>query len=295
MKRLLPLWAILAIAVFLLPAGTAAADNFMVNAGTTDSDAFYAVSTTADGGYATFGKAGSDAVAAKFNIHGRLEWTRAFEGVDTSNCNSGAAGEDGLFLSGRIDNSTLWMTKITPWGEVLWQKTYTYAGYSSPNLIGVSVAPTTDGGCAVKARINVDGSSGDYYYDLGLAKIDADGNLEWFKSYGTANYDNAGTVIATVDSEGNADGYLLATQEDGWGGTDLDNEVIPGQTRYRRRPAVGQGLCRLRHFGSGRGRRPRILQGGLPDRRFRFRGGGAELLGQRSGLEQPPHPLPSSR
>ena len=226
MKRQLTLWAIFSITVFLLQAGAVAADNFMVNAGTTDSDAFYTVDIAADGGYATFGKTGNNAVTAKFNSYGRLEWARAFEGVAHSNCNSGAAGEDGLFLTGRTASAELWMAKIAPWGQTIWQKTYTYNGYSSPNLMGVAVVPTTDGGCAVSLRANVDGFSGDYSYDLGLAKIAADGSLEWIKFYGTANYDSDGKLIATVDSEGNADGYLLATQEDGWGGTDRDNEVI---------------------------------------------------------------------
>jgi hypothetical protein len=203
-----------------------AAPNFMVNAGTTESDAFYKVATTPEGGYATFGKAGSYAVVSKYNEYGYMEWAKSFEGVVHSNCNSGAAGDDGLFLTGRISSSVMWVAKISFWGEVIWQKEYTHSGYSSPNLMGNAVVPTSDGGCAISVRANVDGSSGSYYYDLGLAKIANDGSLEWIKFYGTANYDYAGIIIEAKDTSGNSDGYLIVTQEDGWGGVDLDNEIV---------------------------------------------------------------------
>ncbi len=206
--------------------GTTALPNFMVNVGTGGSDAFYSVATTAEGGYAAFGKTVNDAVVSKFNPQGRMEWARAFSGVVTSNCNSGAAGSDGLFLTGRTASNNLWVVKLAPWGQVLWQKTYTYTGYASANMMGVSVAATADGGCAVSLRVNVDGSSGAYNYDLGLAKIAADGSLQWVKFYGTAAYDSAGEVLETVDAAGQVDGYLLATNEEAWSGVDLGNEVV---------------------------------------------------------------------
>jgi hypothetical protein len=204
-----------------------AAPNFMVNAGTADSDAFYRVDVTPDGGYAGFGKAGDDAVVAKFNPHGDLEWTKAFPGVAHSNTSSGAAGDDGIFLTGRLSSGVLWVAKLAPWGEILWQNTYTYNGDPSPNLIGNSTVATADGGCAISLRIDVDGEGADLSgYDQGLAKIAADGSLEWMKSYGTAAYDFAGEVIESFDAAGNPDGYLMATAEDSWGGVDRDNEVI---------------------------------------------------------------------
>jgi hypothetical protein len=230
MKKILMLWTLVSIAALLFSTGAMAVvmvePNFMVNAATTGSDAFYKVATTNEGGYAGFGKTDSDAVVAKFNPYGYMEWAKSFEGIATSNCNSGAAGIDGLFLTGRTASDTLWVAKLAPWGQILWQKTYTYGGYSSPNLIGAATVATADGGCAVSLRINVDGSSGSYNYDLGLAKIAADGTLEWVKFYGTAAYDLNGEVIESRDAAGNLDGYLMVTAEDNWGGVDMDNEVI---------------------------------------------------------------------
>ncbi|WP_319523063.1 hypothetical protein [uncultured Desulfosarcina sp.] len=223
MKKFFTILTVFFTAVFFL-SGVAMADaNFMVNAATSGTDAFYAVDTTSDGGYAGFGQTDGDVVAAKFNPYGNMEWARAFTDVGGSNCNSGAAGDDGIFLTGRLSATQLWIAKLSFQGEVLWQMEYVYGGYSSPNLIGVSVAPTDDGGCLVQTRIRPDA---DYNYDIGLLRLDADGNLVWSKTYGTVNYDSVGAVITTVDSEDNADGFLIATQEDGWGGVDLGNEII---------------------------------------------------------------------
>ncbi len=231
MKKQATIWIGILASVFLL-SGTAmavavaSAPNFMVNAATTGSDAFYKVALTADGGYAGFGKAGDDVVVSKFNPYGYLEWSKSFPGVVHSNCNSGAAGDAGIFLVGRTASNTLWVVKLSPWGQIFWQKTYTYTGYSSANMMGTSTVATADGGCAIGMRINVDGFSGSYSYDQGLAKIAADGTLEWAKFYGTAAYDLNGEVIESRDASGTVDGYLMAIAEEAWTGIDQDNEVV---------------------------------------------------------------------
>jgi hypothetical protein len=225
MKKTMMFWLLLSIAALLFSTGAAAAPNFMVNAATSDSDAYYKVAVTSDGGYAGFGKAGSDTVVSKFNPYGYLEWSKSFPGVAHSNCNSGAAGDNGIFLAGRTASNNLWVAKLANWGEILWQKTYTHTTYSSANMMGVATAATEDGGCAVSLRINVDGFSGSYSYDQGLAKIAADGTLEWIKCYGSAAYDFSGEVIESRDTTGAVDGYLIATAEDDWAGVD-DNGVI---------------------------------------------------------------------
>ena len=224
------MWQVLSFAaMFLFAASAMASDNFMTNAATTDSDFFYEVAVTPDGGYVGAGKAGagSNATVAKFNKYGYMEWARSFADVSTSNCNAVAAGDDGIFLTGRTASATLWVAKVAGCGKVLWQKEYTYHGYSSPNIMGISIAATQDGGCAVSLRIKVGTIDGVYYnYDQGLAKIAADGSLSWVKFYGTENYDMSGQMIETKDASGNMDGYLMAIAEDEWGGVDLDNEVI---------------------------------------------------------------------
>jgi hypothetical protein len=225
MKKILTVWAVFLIAGVLLPAGAMAKPNFMVNVSTTQSDAFYKVAVTSDGGYAGFGKAYNDAVVSKFNPYGYLEWSKSFPGVVHSNCNSGAAGETGIFLVGRTASNNLWVVKLAPWGQILWQKTYTYTGYSSANMMGTSTVATADGGCVVGLRVNVDGTSGAYSYDQGLAKIAADGTLEWAKFYGTAAYDLNGEIIESRDTTGAVDGYVMAIGEDGFAGAD-DNEVV---------------------------------------------------------------------
>jgi len=224
MKKLMMSWGLGVAAAFFISTSAMAAPNFMVNAATpaNAADTFYRVAVTQDGGYAGFGKAGDDAVVAKFNPHGRLEWSQAFSGVAHSNTNSGAAGPGGLFLTGRTASSVLWVARLTPWGQLLWAKEYTFTGGAAANLIGVSMAATADGGCAVSIRITY-GATG---YDMGLVKIAGDGTLQWAKTYGTAEYDFAAELIETRDGSGNVSGYLLATAEDAWGGTDYDNEVV---------------------------------------------------------------------
>jgi hypothetical protein len=209
--------------VCIAAAPASAAPNFMVNAATGASDAFYSVAVIPQGGYVVGGKTDPDATVSKFNEYGFLEWSKSFTGVQTSNCNTVAAGEAGIFLTGRLDSTTLWVAKLARWGEVLWQNTYVYNPYASTNLAGISAAATQDGGCALSLRIKVDDTAN---YDQGLIKIASDGTLEWMKAYGLDQYDFAGQIIETRDATGAADGYLLATAEDMWGGVDNDNEVI---------------------------------------------------------------------
>lgn len=224
MLQVLSFAAAVIVAVGAANAAVEAPANFMVNAATGSSDYFYEVAVTPDGGYVAGGKAGadSDATVAKFNKYGYMEWAKSFVDVSTSSCNALAAGDAGIFLTGRTASATLWVAKLAPWGQILWQKEYTYGGHTSPNIMGVSVAATQDGGCAVSLRIR----SGDYSYEQGLAKIAADGSLDWVKFYGTTAYDMSGEIIETRDTNGDVDGYLMVTAEDEWGGVDLGNEVI---------------------------------------------------------------------
>ncbi len=225
MKRLFLFCAIICAFSVVFPAGAMAETSFMVNAATSGSDAFFKVAVTPDGGYAGFGEADDIPVVSKFNPYGYLEWSKSFPGVVNSNCNSGAAGDDALFLTGRTESNNLWVVKIAPWGKILWQKTYTHTAYSSANMMGTSTVATADGGCAIGIRINVDGFSGASSYDQGLVKINADGALEWIKCYGTANYDLNGEIIESRDTAGSVDGYIIATAEDDWAGVD-DNGVV---------------------------------------------------------------------
>jgi hypothetical protein len=81
-----------------------------------------------------------------------------------------------------------------------WNKTYGEAASDA----GYSVVQTSDGGYAV-AGFTYSFGAGDA--DMWLTKTDANGNMQWQKAYGGANYDFAGSVVQTSDG-----GYALA----GW-------------------------------------------------------------------------------
>lgn len=102
--------------------------------------------------------------------------------------------------SGNVNgNRELWVLKLDPDGNKVWDKTF--GGALSD--VASSIRQTADGGYIVAGRIvlpnGADGNS-----DMWLLKLDSNGNKEWDRTFGGDSADGASSVLQTSDG-----GYIL--------------------------------------------------------------------------------------
>jgi len=173
--------------------------------GGNDDDAAHSVQQTMDGGYIVAGEtrtwgASSDIWVLKLSSAGDVEWQKTYGGdadesayyvQQTMDGGHIVVGNTNSFGAGSID---FWVLKLSPVGDVEWQKTY---GGSDSDEVH-SVQQTVDGGYIVAGGINV-------------LKLSSEGDIEWQHSYGTVV---ARSVQQTMDG-----GYIVAGT--GGGGGDL--------------------------------------------------------------------------
>jgi hypothetical protein len=226
MKRILILWTLFSTMVFLLPAATMAAPDFLVNFGTSESDRFNTVKVTPDDGYAAVGQVGSYTVAAKINTHGNLEWRYLFDAVRHSNATDIDVDADGyIYVTGHVSATqdhpkSLWVAKLAPWGAVVWEKTVTHETASSR---GIYIAASGDGGCAVSSQFSTTTDSNEWT----IFRLAADGSLAWAKRYGSPEFEMWCRILSVKDlSTGEPDGYLLAEYSSAMGSSVDSNDVV---------------------------------------------------------------------
>ncbi|MFH2094367.1 MAG: hypothetical protein ABIJ16_01605, partial [Bacteroidota bacterium] len=94
------------------------------------------------------------------------------------------------------------------------------------------ISSTSDGGFIATGASNYPGAGN---YDIFLAKLTADGSVEWIRTYGTTDFDNACEVHQTTDN-----GYIIA----GW--TNVDDDILIIKTN-----AMGDTLWTGKYGGSG--------------------------------------------
>jgi hypothetical protein len=137
----------------------------------------------------------------------RPRWDRCVQ--QTSDGGYIVAGYTYSFGAGGYD---ILLIKTDANGDVEWAKTY---GGTSDNDYAYSVQQTSDGGY-ILAGYTASFGAGDL--DIFLIKTDANGNIQWAKTYGGTNEDRAYSVQQTSDA-----GYIVAgyTSSFGAGGYDI--------------------------------------------------------------------------
>ena len=126
------------------------------------------------------------------------------------------AGVTGSFGAG----GDVFLLKTDASGNLQWAKTFGGSNYE----LAHSVQQTSDGGYIVAGFTYSFGAGG---ADVFLLKVDADGNLQWAKTFGESSLDWAHSVQQTSDGgyivagvtwsfgAGNDDVFLIKTDEDG--------------------------------------------------------------------------------
>lgn len=113
-----------------------------------------------------------------------------------------AASDGSLVITGSTDPTDkalyyVYLAKISTGGETIWKKTYEEQGDS----VGQSVRQTLDGGYIVAGTRNTL-KAGDRIF---LLKTDANGTMQWCKTYGRTGGDTGNDVLQTSDG-----GYIIA-------------------------------------------------------------------------------------
>ena len=114
------------------------------------------------------------------------------------------------FGAGRSD---FWLVKTNATGHVEWNQTY---GGTNGN-VGRSMVQTDDGGYIIAGY----SSSGAVDVDVWLVKADANGTLQWSRTYSGTTDDYGWSVMQTDDG-----GYIIAGETWSFGEGDSDFWVI---------------------------------------------------------------------
>jgi len=217
-------------------------------------DVAYPVQQTSDGGYivagftGSFGAGSADIFLIKTDANGNIQWAKTYGGTyddvaysvqQTSDGGYIVAGETRSFGAGYRD---IFLIKTDASGNLQWAKTY---GGTSDDL-AYSVQQTSDGGYIVAGYTRSFGAGG---RDAFLVKTDANGNIQWAKTYGGTSDEGAYSVQQTSDGgyivagytesfgAGYADAFLIKTDANGnviwaktYGGTGYDKASSVQQT-----------------------------------------------------------------
>lgn len=189
--------------------------------GTSDESAEWVIQTK-DGGYAiagytySYGAGDVDLLLVKTDSAGQVQWDKTYGGIGDDYVESVVQTSDGGYALAGITNSfgagreDFWLVKTDSSGEMLWSKTFGGAGLDWAH----SVVQTNDGGYLLAGVTNSSVASS---YDALLVKTDSAGNMQWNRTYGGTNYEEARSLVRTSD-----EGYAFAGSTSSYGAGDHD-------------------------------------------------------------------------
>ncbi len=171
-------------------------------------DGGYFIIQTTDGGYAligetsSFGAGGADVFLVKTDAGGNLQWSKTFGGTNHDFGYSIVQTSDngytilGTTYSSDTANYDIYLVKTDAVGYMLWNKTYDWSGFDA----GLYLFQTSEGGYAIAGSIEYISAGSDVI----LVKTDANGNIEWRKTYGGTDTERAYAMVQTIDG-----GYMI--------------------------------------------------------------------------------------
>jgi hypothetical protein len=182
--------------------------------GGTGIDVAYSIIQTTDGGYAVAGYTGnpnlgvfSDFYIMKLDAGGNLQWSKAIGGRGINVSYSIVQTTDGGYAVAGYTNVTgngdFYIVKIDASGNFQWSRT---VGVITDDK-AFSIIQTTDGGYAVAGETTSFGAGS---YDMYIVKLDAGGNLQWNKTVGGGQSEEANSIIQTTDGGYAVAGYTMS-------------------------------------------------------------------------------------
>jgi hypothetical protein len=152
----------------------------------------------------SFGADSFDVFLIKTDANGNLQWAKTYGGTNWDDASSVQQTSDGGYIvTGRTysfgaDSFDVFLIKTDANGNLQWAKTYGGTNWDD----AFSVQQTSDGGYIVTGFT---ASFGAGTWDAFLIKTDADGNVQWAKTYGGTGLEWASSVQQTSDG-----GYIVA-------------------------------------------------------------------------------------
>ncbi len=186
------------------------------------------IKQTSDGGYIVAGQSHGNGLdvtgnhesvdywVVKLNAIGDIEWQKSLGGSQWDGGESIQQTSDGGYIvagqsesndgdvTGNHGFSDMWVVKLTPVGNIEWQRSYGGSNYDS----AWSIQQTTDDGYIVagaSASSDGDVTANNGISDYWVLKLDNTGSIEWQKSYGGSEVDYAFSIQQTADG-----GYITA-------------------------------------------------------------------------------------
>jgi hypothetical protein len=193
------------------------------------SDDGRCVRQTPDGGYIIAGNTqpigimGSYIWLIKTDSSGDTLWTKKWGETPMPHINTGRCvqltADGGYIISGHVqflgtNNEDAYLLKTDADGNTEWMNFYGGTGYE----IAYWVQQSSDGGYIA---VGYTTSFGNGNEDIYLVKTDANGNVEWTKTYGGTDTDSGFSVQQTSD-----DGYIIAGFTDSFGEGSYDAYII---------------------------------------------------------------------
>jgi hypothetical protein len=185
--------------------------------GGTDSEVFWAVQQTSDGGYILAGGIWSnvtlndDAWLLKTDANGNKIWDKTYvAGANNEAYDVHQTSDGGYILAAYTYNwwyydANAWLIKTDAYGEIVWDKTFGGPGDEDAK----SVQQTKDGGYIMAGLTSSFGAGS---RDTWLIKTDTNGIEQWDKTFGGSITDWANAVQQTND-----EGYILAGVTESFG------------------------------------------------------------------------------
>ena len=213
------------------------------------------------------GKGNLDYFLWKMDESGRMEWQKSFGGSANDFLYSATLTKEGGFILGGSSNSPksgdkkedgygnmdFWLLKLSPEGKEEWQKTLGGLGNDQLQI----VRQTPDGGYIVGGSSDSSGpedesinsvKSQDSYgsMDYWVIKLNADGEIEWEKTYGGTFRDELKDIAIT------GDGYLIGgNSNSGLSGNKLTDNTGQNDFWLIRTDEKGNEIWQKNYGGEG--------------------------------------------
>lgn len=196
--------------------------------GGSGSDMAHSVAEIADGAYIVAGQTTSndgdvsgnhgqeDAWVLKVDANGTVLWQHCFGGSLNDNAHQVIQTDDGGYafvgrstsndgdVSGNHGDWDHWLVRLDLSGNILWQHTYGGSQADRAN----SLVPTDAGGfvfCGYAYSTDGDVTTPHGDMDVWVLEVDAQGALQWEKSFGGSNYETMSAIARAADG-----GYFLS-------------------------------------------------------------------------------------
>ena len=183
---------------------------------TKDGSYIFAGVTNSNNSGVSGNQANYDALIAKLNASGDIEWQKHLGGSGFDRAYSIQQTRDGGYIfagvtnsndgdvSGNHGNSDAWIVKLNASGGIEWQKCLGGSNYD----VAYSIRQTGDGGYIIAGSTSSDDGDVSGYHSNGdawIVKLNSAGAIEWQKCIGGSDMESAYQIQQTSDG-----GYIVA-------------------------------------------------------------------------------------